>query len=97
MPDPRALYIVTAVVVLGLIAWVVAVLARRDNKLEVRPLSRPAAPPEPASVDAPPPRSELEPATEPPQVALPRPSQRPRLQSHSEIQDDPAELARKKD
>src|SRR5580704_15932344 len=33
MPDPHVLYIVTAVVVLGLVAWVVAVLSRppRDD------------------------------------------------------------------
>jgi len=37
MPDPHVLYVVTAVVVLGLVAWVVAVL------------SRPAAPPPPAA------------------------------------------------
>jgi len=28
MPDPQVLYIVTAVVVLGLVAWVIVVLAR---------------------------------------------------------------------
>ncbi|HXN33561.1 MAG TPA: hypothetical protein VN894_16945 [Polyangiaceae bacterium] len=31
MPDPHVLYIVTAVVVAGLVAWVIAVLSRPAN------------------------------------------------------------------
>jgi hypothetical protein len=45
MPDPHVLYAVTAVVVLGLIAWVVAVLARPDAS-RAGPPGSPASPPE---------------------------------------------------
>ena len=34
MPDPQVLYIVTAVVVLALVAWVVVVLGRPETPLE---------------------------------------------------------------
>jgi protein phosphatase len=76
MPDPHALYIVTAVVVLGLVAWVVVVLSRpvqaaslkgegiRDDK---PPSKRPRA----SASDA---------------AASERP--RARLSSHSEIRDE---------
>jgi hypothetical protein len=39
MPDPHVLYAVTAVVVLGLIAWVVVVLARPATSDPSRPLA----------------------------------------------------------
>ena len=45
MPDPHVLYIVTAVVVLGLVAWVVVVLSRpAEQALEGGPAeSKPAS------------------------------------------------------
>jgi hypothetical protein len=42
MPDPRVLYMVTAVVVLALVAWVVIVLARPDGKAKTSPEGKPA-------------------------------------------------------
>jgi serine/threonine protein phosphatase PrpC len=78
MPDPHVLYIVTAVVVLGLVAWVVVVLSRpAEQALEGPAESKPGRIP-----SGPPP---AHPASKPP---LSRASQRPgRLDSHAEIND----------
>jgi PPM family protein phosphatase len=51
MPDPNVLYIVTGVVVLGLVAWVIAVLSRPDS--QPAPVAAPAGgtPARPVEVD----------------------------------------------
>ena len=74
MPDPQILYIVTAVVVLGLVTWVIVVLARPEKKEEPRALP----PDRPAEA----PRLEVK-------INLPD-RQKPRLHSHAEIQDEGA-------
>ncbi len=53
MPDPQVLYIVTAVVVLGLVAWVIVVLSRRPQEAEKVGAASPAlkAGSEPHGVD----------------------------------------------
>jgi serine/threonine protein phosphatase PrpC len=76
MPDPQLLYIVTAVVVLGLVAWVIVVLARPE-KPESKDEPR-ALPPEP-SADAP--KLDVK-------IHLPD-RQKQRLHSHAEIHDEP--------
>ena len=43
MPDPRTLYVVMAIVVLGLVSWVIAVLLRPAG--EPKPISAPSSPP----------------------------------------------------
>lgn len=77
MPDPHVLYAVTAVVVLGLVAWVVVVLSRPAEprlgpKIETKP--RPAG-------DSP---------KETVRSAPVMPPARPFLPSHQEIQDEPS-------
>jgi serine/threonine protein phosphatase PrpC len=76
MPDPQVLYIVTAVVVLGLVAWVIVVLARPEKKDE--PKALPPEPPANATKDAP--KIEVK-------VNLPD-QQKPWLHSHAEIHDE---------
>jgi protein phosphatase len=75
MPDPRVLYVVTAVVVLGLIAWVAVVLlvpAPAEPAKKDRPRAEPAKDDGPAS-------------------SRPAASRRaPRLDAHEEIRDEPA-------
>src|SRR5579872_1280246 len=79
MPDPQVLYIVTAVVVLALVAWVVVVLSRPVDTLKEE-MAKPAAAPESGKAPSHPP---------------PKPSQRPvRLDSHAEIRDDEATAAK---
>jgi protein phosphatase len=81
MPDPHVLYIVTAVVVLGLVAWVVVVLSRPATD---EPAAQ--APATPAAggkkTSAPPPAAE--PAAT---AASGADSDRPKLDSHAEISD----------
>jgi protein phosphatase len=78
MPDPHVLYIVTAVVVLGLVAWVVVVLSRPAEALEgpadSKPARMPSAPPPAKAASQPPPG----------QGAAGRAA---RLDSHAEIKD----------
>jgi serine/threonine protein phosphatase PrpC len=94
MPDPRVLYVVTAVVVLGLVAWVVAVLARpvreksggpglhRRREGGPRPSGRPpASVPESTAGNSP---------SQPPGGAPPSEAPKLRLDSHAEIRDDPS-------
>jgi serine/threonine protein phosphatase PrpC len=76
MPDPQLLYIVTTAVVLGLVAWVIVVLARPERKDE----GKTTTPPE-RSTDAP--KVEVN-------VNLPD-RHKPWLQSHAEIHDELAE------
>lgn len=79
MPDPQVLYIVTAVVVLGLVSWVIVVLARPVRKEEAR-----ALPPEPPA---------KAPEVKAPKIKVETnlPDQRkPWLQSHAEIHDEQA-------
>jgi len=68
MPDPQVLYIVTAVVVLALVAWVVVVLGRPET-------------PEDAAKKPAPGRSAAEAGADD--------SDRPKLNSHTEIRDEP--------
>ena len=77
MPDPQLLYIVTAAVVLGLVSWVIVVLARPDYKDEAGAIRRAPF----AQV----PKVELE-------SNLPD-RQTPWLHSHEEIRDEPAPSA----
>jgi serine/threonine protein phosphatase PrpC len=81
MPDPQVLYIVTAVVVLGLVAWVIVVLARPE-KTEDEPRALPRALPQAPSGSAP----EIEVVEV--KVNLPD-RQKSRLHSHAEINDEP--------
>ncbi len=81
MPDPQVLYIVTAVVVLGLVSWVIVVLARPPKKEEPGR----ALPPEPAF---------RAPEIKAPQIKIEtnlpdRP--KPWLHSHAEIHDELSE------
>ncbi|MGO8999723.1 MAG: protein phosphatase 2C domain-containing protein [Polyangiaceae bacterium] len=73
MPDPQVLYVVTAVVVLALIAWVVAVLTRAGDISDGSNASNRGAVPATAG-GAPPlddgPSSKTIPAAPPPEVAL---------------------------
>lgn len=80
MPDPHVLYIVTAVVVLGLVAWVVVVLSRPAEPALAGPVgAKPGRTP-----SGPPP---AHPASKPPPAGK-SPSQRPgKLDSHAEIND----------
>jgi PPM family protein phosphatase len=86
MPDPHVLYVVTAVVVLGLVAWVVVVLSR--------PVAEEAPSPG-ASADA---GSGRSPSAPPPSATRSRPPSQPpsadddrrKLDSHAEIRDDPS-------
>jgi serine/threonine protein phosphatase PrpC len=77
MPDPHVLYIVTAVVVLGLVAWVVVVLSRpAEQAVEgAQPARTPSGPPPAKTASTPPPAGKS---------ASERP---PRLDSHAEIND----------
>lgn len=97
MPDPQVLYIVTAVVVLGLVAWVVVVLSRgakpgRPSSLRegagagVAEVSAglAAASPSPAPSR---PETALPAASEPASSQPRPPSVRPKLDPHLEIQD----------
>jgi protein phosphatase len=77
MPDPQVLYIVTAVVVLGLVSWVIVVLARPVKKEEPRALA-PELPVKAPEVKAP----QIKVETNLPD----RP--KPWLQSHAEIHDE---------
>jgi hypothetical protein len=79
MADPEVVYIVTAVVVLGLVAWVLVVLLRAPSGTRV-PLTSSVRPPAPEVV-SPAPREE------------PHASDRPKLDSHAEIRDEPSAKA----
>ncbi|HEY6462910.1 MAG TPA: hypothetical protein VIY73_22220, partial [Polyangiaceae bacterium] len=82
MPDPHVLYVVTALVVLGLVAWVVVVLSRPVADEAAAPggaAKSSAAPAAPAAVRSKPP-------SQPPAAD----DDRPKLDSHAEIRDDPS-------
>jgi protein phosphatase len=82
MPDPHVLYVVTAVVVLGLVAWVAVVLSRPVPALPGAPVAGGDGPSRQALAGAVPVQAEGPP---------PSSSQRPnRLPSHDEIRDEPA-------
>ncbi len=81
MPDPQVLYIVTAVVVLGLVAWVIVVLSRPEGKGDSRALeSKATRGAEAPSVPMPP---------QPRDGKVNLPDLKPKLQSHEEIHDEP--------
>jgi protein phosphatase len=96
MPDPQVLYIVTAVVVLGLVAWVIVVLSRPDaeGKASASAADRNAktSPPGVLQPVKPAPLASATPATpaepKPPVHPTPRTAARQWLQSHTEIQDE---------
>ena len=76
MPDPQVLYIVTAVVVLALVAWVVVVLARPADE---GPVDAKAALPD---------TKDAKKASKPPPPAEAAPAKK--LDSHAEIRDEPS-------
>ena len=81
MADPHVLYIVSAVVVLGLVAWVIVVLARA-----------PALPETPAKGAETPAKgaAEAKEPAEPERKESAKPQSKPRLDAHLEIQDEKA-------
>jgi|GEM_PF-503085 len=90
MPDPHVVYVVTAVVVLGLVAWVVVVLSRPVKEgPQAQPLQRAGGPAEApdapaasaATARAPSASRSTPPATDPF-------DRKARLDSHAEIQDN---------
>ena len=85
MPDPHVLYVVTAVVVLGLVAWVVVVLSR---PVAEEPQAQGTSPggATAKSTSAPPPATRSKPPSQPPGDD----ADRKKLDSHSEIRDDPS-------
>jgi protein phosphatase len=78
MPDPHVLYVVTGVVVLGLVAWVVVVLARPVREEPHAQALQPAGGP----------RGSTSSRASMPEVAGADPSDRPKLDSHAEIRDE---------
>lgn len=88
MPDPHVLYVVTAVVALGLVAWVVVVLSRPVEEAGLAPdggKRSPSAPPASARVSA-------SPASGPPTSAASSEDRR-KLDSHAEIDDSTTTVA----
>jgi protein phosphatase len=84
MPDPHVLYVVTAVVVLGLVAWVVVVLSRTPNQ-ETSPAG--PTPADGKKRTSSPPSSSSEGSLPLPVGAV---DDKPKLDSHAEIRDDPS-------
>jgi protein phosphatase len=83
MPDPHVLYVVTAVVVLGLVAWVVVVLSRpAGEELGAAGLAPAAGGKRMASA---PPGAGASTPSKPPAA-----DDKPKLDSHAEIRDDPS-------
>lgn len=83
MPDPHVLYVVTAVVVLGLVAWVVVVLSRPPGQ-ELGGAGLPASDGNKKMASGPP-ASAASPS-QPPSSG----DDKPKLDSHAEIRDDPS-------
>ncbi|HEY3822697.1 MAG TPA: protein phosphatase 2C domain-containing protein [Polyangiaceae bacterium] len=83
MPDPHVLYVVTAVVVLGLVAWVVVVLSRPAGE-ELGAAGLAPAPGSSKKMASAPPGAASTPSTPPPG------DDKPKLDSHAEIRDDPS-------
>jgi hypothetical protein len=89
MPDPRFLYIVSAVVLVALVAWVVLVWMRAPPNPPAPPGQSPRAPSDP--------KHPTDPAAPAAKRAQSQPdakgelrSSKPALDSHLEIQDEPA-------
>src|SRR5271165_5054641 len=94
MPDPRSLYIVTAVVVTGLVAWVIAVLARapaivKAPAADAGDKPAPKADPAPPKSAPPPPEPAAKGDGTPKDARTSGVSTKPLLDSHLEIQDEP--------
>lgn len=90
MPDPRVLYVVTAVVVLALVVWVIVVLARPAGKPLASSglaLGHPSNAPSDGLKGGDPAERAVRPAKSEATQSLSR--SRPRLDSHLEIQDQP--------
>jgi hypothetical protein len=79
MPDPQVLYVVTAVVVLALVAWVVVVLARAPALEETKGAA--------GETPAPTPQAKSEPVEAEQAASADRPS-KAHLDAHMEIQDE---------
>ena len=84
MPDPHVLYVVTAVVVLGLVAWVVVVLSRPAGEELGSAGLAPAAGGNKKMASAPPSGASATPSQPPSD------DDKPKLDSHAEIRDDPS-------
>lgn len=82
MPDPHVLYVVTAVVVLGLVAWVVVVLSRPAEEER-----RAGAAPAPGDAEK---KASTPPAASTPSRPPASEDDRKKLDSHQEIRDDPS-------
>jgi serine/threonine protein phosphatase PrpC len=80
MPDPHVLYVVTAIVVLGLVSWVVVVLSRPDTGARIRAGLAPL--PE-ASRSPPLPSARVDGETRP----RPPGEDKPKVDRHAEIRD----------
>jgi protein phosphatase len=85
MPDPHVLYVVTAVVVLGLVAWVVVVLSRPLPES----LAGRAAPAVPAAPGKGAPKPAIARASEVVAEQPPSTKRTHRLSAHEEIRDEP--------
>jgi serine/threonine protein phosphatase PrpC len=86
MPDPHVLYVVTAVVVLGLVGWVIVVLSRPESDAGLR---RGVAPPAGGKTASASPRSGVDGAGATRSHPPPE-DDKPKLDSHAEIRDDPS-------
>src|SRR6202044_2709480 len=87
MPDPHVLYVVTAVVVLGLVGWVIVVLSRPESDAGLRRGGAPAAGGKAASSA---PKSGVDGAAASSSQAPLEDDDKPKLDSHAEIRDDPS-------
>ena len=85
MPDPQVLYIVTAVVVLGLVAWVIVVWSLPEGKKEPQAGVSGALPVKDPQRGEPLPSL----ARRADAVKVSLPDAKPRLHSHAEIRDEP--------
>jgi protein phosphatase len=93
MPDPQVLYIVTAVVALGLVGWVITVLSRPDVKASgASRASRSSVARDPVVKKDPGPKVTTKEESPEPKVDLPSRA-KPRLPSHSDITDESPEGA----
>lgn len=89
MADPHLLYVVSAVVLLGLVAWVIVVVARAPDLPDVRVQQVQTAPPAPSAAE---PRKG---ASEAPRESVEPASQKRALDAHLEIQDEKRDEGKK--
>jgi hypothetical protein len=94
MADPHLLYVVSAVVALGLVAWVIVVLARAPDLPDVRVKHVEGSAPAPAPAA----EARKEPRKEEPRPSEPQEepaSKKPSLDAHLEIQDEKSDDEKK--